>query len=164
MKTTDRYNHVLRFRIGHLVPKKYIDDWTKLKSKCEGEYTDTVTWNKKFVHKILFHCKNPSNKNLPYLKRVEGGLGGDNNYQHKQIHFRFNPSSLKLDNDIVLKVYNSESGNECWTWEELDDIIQSFSKVLSLETGIYGIEGCIEMTNDNMLVDDDDDCNDESDY
>ena len=69
-----------------------------------------------------------TNKHLPILRRFEGGLGGDDNLNDKQIRFRTvqQPNIIiKHCDDIIFdQIYNN------WTYEELDDIIDSFVNVI----------------------------------
>ena len=134
----------MRFRIDFDASNKYIEKWNKLKQECEN------TDNKITVEEIKNNCKLESNKNLPYLERCEGGLG-DNN---KQIRFRIK-ESIKYDNDILLKVENTKF--EKWMYEELDDIIYSFVKVLNKRLNTKCVNGYIEIINTKMMYDDDDD-------
>ena len=140
----ETHTHFLRFRIDFDASNKYIEKWNKLKQECEN------TDNKITVEEIKNNCKLESNKNLPYLERCEGGLG-DNN---KQIRFRIK-ESIKYDNDILLKVENTKF--EKWMYEELDDIIYSFVKVLNKRLNTKCVNGYIEIINTKMMYDDDDD-------
>ena len=63
----------LRFRIDCDADEECMNRWNKLNKKSKyGE-------NKYIVKGWLSYCKIPSVKNLPYLDRCEGGIGGDNN-------------------------------------------------------------------------------------
>ena len=147
MNILDTYTFKLCFKLDFNAPDKYIEDWNKIKK--ESETTD----NKYLVEEIKNNCKLESNKNLPYLERKEGGLGCDNNQINKQIRFRFNFNSYKLDNNILLDVLNSDLKNEKWTYVELDDILRSFIKVLNKKMCCECISGCIEIFNKNMFND-----------
>ena len=125
MNILDTHIYKLRFKLDSDATKKYIEKWNKIKE--ESETTD----NKYLVEEIKNKCKLESNKNLPYLQRNEGGLGGNNNQNNKQIRFRFNFNSYKFDDDILLSVLNSDLKNEKWSYEELDDILRSLIKVLN---------------------------------
>lgn len=126
-------------------------EWNKLKKECE------TTNNKIIVDEIKNYCKLETNKNLPYLKRCEGGLGGNDNKMNKQIRFRLK-DSVKYDDDILLYIENTES--EKWTYEELDDILRSFIMVLNKRMSCECVNGCIEIFNKNMYNDNyfDSDC------
>ena len=136
MNILDSHEYNLSFRLDLDAPNKYIKKWNKIKFECEN--TD-----------IKNNCKLVSNKKLPYLDRCEGGLGGDN--INKQIRFRMN-SSIKLDNNIILYVYNTDS--EKWSYNELDDLIRSFNKVLNNKMNCECINACIEIRNKNTFDDD----------
>ena len=125
MNILDTHIYKLRFKLDYDATEKYIEKWNKIKE--ESETTD----NKYLVEEIKNKCKLESNKNLPYLQRNEGGLGGNNNQNNKQIRFRFNFNSYKFDDDILLSVLNSDLKNEKWSYEELDDILRSLIKVLN---------------------------------
>lgn len=147
MNILDTHIYKLRFKLDFDAPDKYIEKWNKIKE--ESETTD----NEYLVKEIKNNCKLESNKNLSYLQINEGGLGGNNNKINKQIRFRFNFNSNKFDNDILLDVLNSDLKNEKWTYEELDDILYSFIKVLNKRMCCQCISGCIEIFNKNMLDD-----------
>jgi hypothetical protein len=141
----------LRFKLDSDAPKEYIKRWLKLKSICEsGE-------NKKIVEDWLQNCQIESIKNMPYLNRCEGGIGGDDNLKNKQLRFRDKEPkySWKIDNDIVFD--NIISGeNEKWTLDELDDLIRGFRRIANNYVESDCIKGCIEMIikksfNDNYL-------------
>ena len=144
----------LRFKIDGDAPKAYIKRWMNLKQKCESGD------NKQIILEWLQYCKLESVRNLPYLERAEGGIGGDDNSKNKQIRFR--DGILKLskndkDNDIVLdQVYSTNE--EKWTFEELDDLIIGFRLYTNEWVHEECIKGYIEMvhknsSNDNYLLD-----------
>ena len=143
MNILKTHTHFLRFRIDSDAPDEYIKKWNKLKKDCED------TNNKITVREIKNKCKLESNKNLPYLDRCEGGFGGNNNQINKQIRFRLELGQINRDNDILLDVINTNS--EKWTYDELDDIIQSFIKVLNKKLSSECVNGCIEMINTKMI-------------
>ena len=147
MNILDTHIYKLRFKLDFDATEKYIEKWNKIKK--ESETTD----NEYLVEEIKNNCKLESNKNLPYLQRNEGGLGGDNNQNNKQIRFRFNCNSYKFDDDILLSVLNSDLKNEKWSYEELDDILRSFIKVLNKKMSCNCVDGCIEIFNENILDD-----------
>ena len=154
MNILDTHIYKLRFKLDFDTTEKYIEKWNKIKKESE------TTNNEYLVEEIKNNCKLESNKNLPYLERVEGGLGGNDNQINKQIRFRFNFNSYKSDNDILLNVLNSDLKNEKWTYEELDDILRSFIVVLNKRMCCECINGCIEIFNKNMYNDNyfDSDC------
>jgi len=90
------------------------------------------------------HCKLQSNKNLPDLDRVEGGLGGNNNKINKQVRFNMDEGWFKKDS-IGIIVCNSE--DEKWTAEQLDDLLQAFVKTCNAIIDADYINGCIVLTN-----------------
>lgn len=147
MNILDTHIYKLRFKLDFDATEKYIKKWNKIKKESE------TTNNKFLVEEIKNNCKLESNKNLPYLQRNEGGLGGDNNQNNKQIRFRFNFNSYKFDDDILLSVLNSDLKNEKWSYEELDDILRSFIKVLNKKMSCECVNGCIEIFNKNMIND-----------
>ena len=63
-------------------PKGAVLNLQGCKSDCESGN------NRHIVEQIKNNCKLHKNKNLPYLERVEGGMGGNNNRTDKQIRFR----------------------------------------------------------------------------
>lgn len=69
---------------------------------------------------------------------LEGGIGGNYNTTAKQIRPRFaypGEPAFNRDLDIAFEVINSYDKKDMWTYEELDDLIQAFSKTLSLLLG-----------------------------
>lgn len=147
MNILDTHIYKLRFKLDFDAPNNYIEKWNKIKEESE------TTNNEYLVEEIKNNCNLESNKNLPYLQRNEGGLGGNNNQNNKQIRFRINFNSKKIDNDILLYVLNSDLKNEKWSYEELDDILRSFIKVLNKKMSCECVNGCIEIFNKNMLDD-----------
>jgi len=141
----ETHRHILQFRLDSDAPTKYIERWTEIKRECEN------TDNESIVEQIKNNCKLVSNKGLPYLKIHEGGLGGNDNILDKQIRFRME-TSFKTDNDIVLHPSNTET--QKWNYDELDDIIRSFTKVLNNKMRTECVKGCIEMRNENAFNDD----------
>jgi len=137
----DTHTIRLRFKIDSDAPQEYINKWLKFKSICESGK------NKKVVTDWLQNCKIESIKNMPYLPRCEGGIGGGDNIKNKQIRFR----QLKLhyhDNDILFdSIISSE--NEKWTLDELDDLNQGFRRTANNYVKANCINGCIEMINRN---------------
>jgi len=145
MNILETHTHTLRFRIDSDAPTKYIERWKEIKMECEN------SGNQYVVEQIKNNCRIASNKALPYLKSCEGGLGGNNNILDKQIRFRME-TSVKYDNDILLRISNTEI--QKWTYDELDDIIRSFTIVLNDKMRSPCINGCIEMMNKNVFNDD----------
>ena len=154
MEIFDTHHCNLRIKLDRDAPEKYICKWKKIKKQCEdGENMD-------IVEEIKYYCKIESNKNLPYLNRIEGGMGGNNNKTDKQIRFRhvmINSMSFYMnDDDIVLKVDNSDI--EKWSIEELDDIIYGLIKTINKKFNTECVKGCIEFVDkkndyDNYLED-----------
>jgi hypothetical protein len=147
MSIPDTHIINLRFKIDGDAPQEYIDKWLKLKFKCEnGE-------NKEIVEDWLYNCKLQSVKNMPYLNRCEGGIGGDNNLINKQLRFREKQLySMYIDNDIVIdNIISSEQ--EKWILEELYDLIRGFRRIANNYVGADCIKGCIEMISRDSLSD-----------
>ena len=146
--------HKLRFSIDKDAPPIYKKRWNDFKKKCEeGE-------NQYITEQIKNYCKMPINKNLSYLKRSEGGLGGDDNKVNKQIRFRqfwstdkwsLNDGSVQ-DDDIVLTEITS-TNSEKWTYEELDDLIYGFIKTANYIVQANCVNGLIEMVNKKTFDD-----------
>ena len=97
---------------------------------------------------------------MPYLKREEGGLGGDNNLRNKQIRFRtyFSMNDYRdRDDDIILHEIVSTK-YENWTYDELDDLLRAFIKTANYNINstydyVSYVNGCIDIFNKNMLCD-----------
>lgn len=151
MDLIETHKHELVFKIDKDAPEEYINKWNDFKLKCEsGE-------NEYIVEQIKEYCKLEQNKSLPYLKRCEGGLGGDNNLTNKQIRFRkYRMSKYQQDNDIIFdEIINVEQDK--WTYEELDDLIYAFQKVADNNLDAYCVNGYIKITNYDGYEDPDSD-------
>lgn len=140
MEISKSHIHKLVFYIDPDINKKYFDNWKKLKTECEsGE-------NKHIYDQIRYLCHNSTNKNMPYLEKVEGGFGGHNNLINKQIRFRSWMECIYLkDNKIIFEVSKS-TDIEKWTYDELDDFVQSFIQVANNNIGVDCVKGYIELT------------------
>jgi hypothetical protein len=150
------HNVKLRFNIYIDAPRQYVTKWLKLKEKCESGEKE----NKQIVYEWLSYCNNPSIKKMPFLKRLEGGIGGDCNYTNKQLRFRqllpfrqTYPSYTIDDKNIVIEDITSTE-QEKWTIEELDDLILGFIKMANDYIGENCVEGCIELVTKKSLYDD----------
>ena len=138
--------HKLRFKIDNDAPPEYMKRWKEFKNKCENGD------NKNIVEQWIYNCKLESNRQLPYLDRCEGGIGGNNNNINKQIRFRMgkwgdNDPRL-FDEDILLLIENNKVSVEKWTYEELDDLIYAFIKTSNYHVQAECVNGCIEMVNE----------------
>ena len=152
MNIIDTREHRLVFRIDTDAPKEYIKKWKDFKLECEGGESGPSTPgpNKKILEQIKENCKLEENKKLPYLKRSEGGLGGNNNIENKQIRFRdyelWSKLPMYVDNNIIFdQITNGKK--ELWSYEELDDIIYGFIKTANYFMGAECINGYIELKN-----------------
>jgi hypothetical protein len=143
MNIPDNYIITLRFKIYINAPKECIDKWKELKDTCE--YNSN---NEKIVKEWLSYCKTDKIKQMPYLNRCEGGIGGDNNIKHKQLRFR-QYIYLNKDNDIVFdQIYNTR--DEKWSFDDLDDLMYGFIKfACNYIKGNY-IDGVIELINKEL--------------
>ena len=151
MNIPDTYIVRLRFKIDNDAPTQYMNRWNTLKKDCEYNNENE---NELIVKEWLVMCKNEVIRKLPYLNRSEGGIGGNNNKQHKQIRFRpyINILSFRTDNDIVFDVSNTNE--EKWTFHDLDDLIYGFIKFSNKHVMAQCIKGVIEMVNKVSLGDD----------
>jgi len=149
MNILNTHLHQLRFFIDKNAPSEYMKRWDKFKTKCENGD------NKHIVKTLKVYCKLTVNRELPYLERAEGGLGGNNNLLNKQIRFRHNQISfvkISDDNDIILNEIIS-TDNEKWTYDELDDLLRAFIKTANFYVQADCVNGYIGMFNKNMLND-----------
>ena len=156
MNILNTHNHRLVFCIDGDTPEKYIEKWNEFKEKCESGD------NKHIVEQIKEYSKLEINKNIPYLERAEGGLGGDNNGIHKQIRFRHivmeqqingtNIPYYKKDNNIIFNEIIS-TDTEKWNYNELDDLIYAFIKTANYNIGSECVTGYIEMINKTSFLD-----------
>jgi len=147
MEILKTHQHRLIFRIDKFAPKEYMKKWNELKVQIESNEN-----NKNIVDQIKNYCKLEKNKELPYLNRCEGGMGGDNNTINKQIRFRhlygcINPNDI--DNYIILKEITS-TDVEKWTYSELDDLIYAIIEVFNNYIEAEAVNGCIELVNHDI--------------
>ena len=141
------------FKLDKDAPKKYIDKWNEFKKICESGDNEDI------VEEIKKYCKLETNKNLPYLKRAEGGMGGDNNCKNKQIRFRhILETEYIINNNDTYIVFNEiySTDNEEWIFEELDDLIYAFTKTANIYMQESCVSGCIEMIPEQHYYSDDD--------
>jgi hypothetical protein len=145
----DTHTHKLIFRIDNGCPEDYFERWKKIKSDCE-EYD-----NKYIIDKMKTYCKLEQNKNIPYLQREEGGIGGNNNNQiNKQMRFfrTLDPHMCLYYNDKVIildQITNTDA--EKWSYDELDDLIRAFTKTFNYFVESECVNGSIEMSNKKSL-------------
>jgi len=144
----ETHNHSLIFSIDKDASEDYIYRWKEIKFNCEEDN------NKYIIEKMKTYCKLEQNKNIPYLQREEGGIGGDNNNTDKQIRFfRLYPNSLNYnDKDIVLdQIINTNT--EKWSYIELDDLIYAFTKTFNYFVKSNCVNGFIKMSNKKYIDD-----------
>ena len=144
MNIINTHIHRLVFRIDNDAPKEFMDKWKDFKLKCETGDNEII------VQQIKANCQLEQNKNLPYLKRKEGGLGGNDNRINKQIRFRdyklWSQLPKYVDNDIIFdQIINTKK--EIWTYEELDDLIYAFIKTANYNIEAECVSGVIELQN-----------------
>lgn len=159
MNILNTHYHRLIFYIDIDISKNGMNKWKKIKNDCENGD------NKYIVEHMKYYYKLNTNKNLPYLNRCEGGIGGNDNNKHKQIRFRsfcngqylngYNFGNTKIDNNIMFNEIISNDIDK-WTYEELDDLIYAFIKTINyyISGGVGDcISGYIEMRNKNCMSD-----------
>lgn len=145
MSILNTHNHRLVFCIDDDAPEEYIKRWNEFKSKCESGK------NKHIVEQIKEYCKLETNKIMPYLNRMEGGIGGDNNVIHKQLRFRNSIFDINDNHVIFDQVMNTDI--EKWTYDELDDVIYAFTKTANYNVKADCVRGYIEMRNNDSYSD-----------
>ena len=152
MYLLDTHNHRLVFNLDGHASEKYIKKWNEFKIKCESGN------NQHIVEQIKEYSKLEIIKNMPYLKRKEGGLGGDNNIIHKQIRFRyifegqqFNGGNIPYYKDDTHIIFHEivSTDIEKWNYNELDDLIYAFIKTANYYMGTECVSGYIELINKN---------------
>ena len=157
MNIINTYEHRLVFRIDNDASKEYMDRWKEFKLNCESGESGPSTpgKNKYILEQIKESCILKQIKELPYLQRCEGGLGGNNDIENKQIRFRYyrynelwSKNPMYIDNEIIMEQI-TDGEKEIWTYEELDDIIYGFIKTANEIMESECINGCIELKNKN---------------
>lgn len=162
MDLLNTHNHRLVFNLDVFnldgdSSEKYIKKWNKFKKECESGD------NQHIVEQIKEYSKLEKIKNMPYLKREEGGLGGDNNKIHKQIRFRhfFKGQQLNGGNqynhnqkDDTYIIFNEivSTDIEKWAYNELDDLIYAFIKTANYYMGTNCVSGYIELINKRTFL------------
>ena len=156
MYLLDTHNHRLVFNLDGDASEKYIKKWNEFKIKCESGD------NQHIVEQIKEYSKLEKIKNMPYLKREEGGLGGDNNIIHKQIRFRYIFEGQQLNGgnipyykkDDMSIIFNEivSTDIEKWNYNELDDLIYAFIKTANYYMGTKCVSGYIELINKNNFL------------
>ena len=156
MELLNTHNHRLVFYLDGDSPEKYIKKWNKFKIECESGD------NQHIVEIIKEYSKLEKIKNMPYLKREEGGLGGDNNITHKQIRFRhifegqqFNGGNIpyyKKDDTYIIFNEIVSTDIEKWTYNELDDLIYAFIKTANYYMETNCVSGYIELINKRSFL------------
>lgn len=116
---SDKYKYSLVFTINKKESNETIKKWREIKHKCE--YGD----NENLVIEWLKRCDKESIKSLPYLKRSEGGIGGDDE-SNRQIRFSmsFNPNNIEFNT-----IYYTET--EKWSQNDLEDLAHGFVKYVN---------------------------------
>jgi hypothetical protein len=145
MDLLNTHLHELRIFMDKNSPSEFMKRWDKFKTKCENGD------NKQIVKKLKTYCKLEINRELPYLERAEGGLGGNDNLTNKQIRFRKHKISFGKpsdDNDIILHEIISTK-NEKWTYDELDDLLSAFIKTANFFVKADCVNGYIAILNKN---------------
>lgn len=127
----------LRFMMDNDAPKEFVKKWEVFRSVCEGDKEInnevSVRWTEL--------CRLASNRALPILHRCEGGLGGNSNGTDKQIRYRMSLDPLrKLDDHILIYLYDSDDGTDVWTDVEIRDLLNAFAQLANEEYGCGG--GC----------------------
>ena len=138
-----RFDIEIRFNIEENAPDNYKNNWIK--------YVNNINIKKDFCNTLCIRAKELmniySNKELPLLNRLEGGLGGDSNITDKQMRFTIFFRSEKSEYFITLFPYNSSNGEDKWTFEKLGDIIQSFESVFNKDMMCECVKGLIILEN-----------------
>lgn len=154
----------LRFTLDPDAPQEYVFRWQKFRNVLLNIET---TFNMKdsqddILNKWKSYCNLDSNQNLPTLIRLEGGLGGNDNRTNKQI--RPSQDALKFpnlqyyhgikdeiriilldaeDEKFLLKEGSIIRSVECWTIDEMYDLMQAFIQTCNYYTLSRAVRGQI---------------------
>lgn len=105
--------------------------WSELREAlyCNliGEHNQRL--KKWFLMEWVSYCSLEKNKSLPFLNRMEGGIGGDNNNEDRQIRCRLLTNYEPEDRELLLDVIDTEINK--WSFEELRDLVKAFEKFSS---------------------------------
>lgn len=132
---SDKYKHSLVFKINKNESVNILNKWKEIKEKCESGSNENI------VNEWLKRCDKNSIKNLPYLDRMEGGIGGNNNKTDRQIRFRHYSEN---DNNIVLNIINDPNTTEHWSNNDLEDLAYGFIKYINEYVGKECVNGGIK--------------------
>lgn len=112
-----------------------LDTWRLLKRTFHTE-----DGSRYMMMLIQHYCKLQSNRMLPILIRSEGGLGGDSNYNCKQIRpLRY---CYEEKDFIEFSFTNSSSGKDTWSKPEMVDLKDAINSVLGGYTKGYRVSKC----------------------
>ena len=133
MFSTRRSDLSIRFVLDEDAPLCVQKKWGQLRSLFHSHTEDALPTmqhkQKKVISNWLCNCELEINRGLPFLDRLECGIGRSNNLTSKQLRFlRPNRSLQTTDKAIVIdKILNSgDEVSEIWDHLELVDLIQAF--------------------------------------
>jgi hypothetical protein len=125
-------------------PPRVRQKWAQLRALLHSHAEDSLPTmqhkQKKVISDWLCHCELETNRGLPFLDRLECGIGRNNNWTSKQIRFIRSKYSLQTtDKAIVIdQILNSgDEISETWDHSELVDLIQAFCHSASGFVGAY---------------------------
>ena len=151
----DIYTCRLRFYVHDLSDKKYFNKFKKLKKYIEMSFSSNENFNDSILSDIKTHCILESNKNLNIIKEITcgPGLGEINN---KSLRFPVNLWNndffyTGIPNSIIIDIYQSDNK---WTYEELNDILRSFTIIATNYVNKEVISGSIELLDNNACNED----------
>lgn len=96
-----------------------------------------------FVSDWVQHCTLESNRLLPFLNRVECGIGNTNNSTSKQLRFKkfYSYEMIRTPDDTIVinQILNGDDGTgEQWNASELADLMNAFCRSASILVGSPG--------------------------
>ncbi len=162
-KCSTPHQLLLLIRMDNDAPKEFMDSWMKnvfevfMKGRCHP-----IVANRQYSLEQIQNCENcgkfnhllhewrstcclSRNKNLGLLDRCDGLLGGDNNWTDRQIRYcRFKGPRIELESySLILYPINSSDKNDCFTIEELLDLVNSLTNLCNRLTNCQGCRGRI---------------------
>ena len=135
------------FVLDEDAPPHFRQKWGQLRSLLHSHTEDAVfamqRKQKKVISDWLCHCELETNRGLPFLDRLECGIGRNNNCTSKQLRFLKPKHSLRTTDEAIVidQILNSGDGlSEMWDHSELSDIIQAFCHYASGFVGAYAAD------------------------
>jgi len=141
----------IRFRQHHDAPKEFKTTWETLKKEIANNSPHVV---EQWLCELDVETNALNPRDLLYLERAEGGIGGGNNMTDRQIRFDFDYTfrgrkrrkRMGWDhNEIILHAQPSADGTCIWLPEDLTPFKDAFSRVIVNHLGTEAHDSFVEI-------------------